>query len=147
MSNNPTKHIDTDGTAFWKVPLTGKMEGQFAEVDDNDYHEMLRLGIPLRWHGIKTGNKYGPYVGISVPGGNDIGVTQVPVAGIILNAGKGEIVRYRSTNKLNLRRANIYLGKGHRKESGLSIFMRGEHARKLKADNINEAPAKVVAHG
>ena len=104
-SRNPiiTFTTDPDGTEIALVPV-GRREGRTAEIRADDLSELERQGVSRFWY-FKTANGNG-YVNAHDPdhlGGNRT------IARLLTNAGKGQSVKYRDGNRLNLRRSNFYL--------------------------------------
>lgn len=94
---------DPDGTEIALVPI-GKREGRAAEIHAADLQELDRQGVSRCWY-FKTASGRG-YVNAHDPdhlGGNRT------IARLITGAGRGQSVKYRDGNRLNLRRSNLCL--------------------------------------
>ena len=94
-----------DGSRIAEVPLSC---GGFAIVDEGDLGHVLAPGISPAW--FLNG---GGYVRTRAPTRLGIG-NNVQVARVIMEPPARCVVKYRDGNKLNLRRANLYLEKTNR---------------------------------
>lgn len=110
MHSNTFKRAPTfsseGGREIAHVPLA---TGQTATLYRRDLDMLTANGLSLAW----TFNPNGQgtaYVRAAEAGRASGGL--VGVARLILNAGRGAIVRYRDGNRLNLRRENLYVASG-----------------------------------
>src|SRR5258708_4416245 len=94
---------DDDGTQLVKVSL--KESPNFVTLNENDFHELLSLGIRPDW----TYNFHSRYVVVVRP---NSWKNAIPVARIIMDAGRGESVKYLNNNTLDLRRKNLIIAPG-----------------------------------
>ncbi len=87
--------------------LTMRSCGTEVELYARDLAALARKGVSWNWHlNTARGNGY-----VSVHDPDHLGQKQ-GVARLIALAGRGEAVRYRDGNRLNLRADNLYLSHG-----------------------------------
>lgn len=86
------------GTQIVRVPLA--RIGEHAMVDYDDYVALIKSGVSLAW--FASAGKTRRYVCVK----RDHRV--VPIARLIVGAGKGQVVGYRDGNPMNLQRANLH---------------------------------------
>lgn len=102
----PTHATDHDGEAVVLVPLANHPEP--AKLLQADFNRLMELGYSDQWTYNPAGTGH-PYVRCSnsrVAGANET------VARVILEPGRGHVVRYRDGNRLNLRFENLYVHRG-----------------------------------
>lgn len=86
--------------------------GSSVTIDRDDFDRLVRLGLSLNW--FLSGDGQGRYyVCVRHPRLGNI----VPVAREIMRAGRGEVVRYRSRDRLDLRKSNLTRSEGAAKRS------------------------------
>ncbi len=97
--------MSDNGSVLIRVPLKGSkgLKG-YAEINKDDWDFLGKLGASTAWNL----SAYGTVIAgaARAPGRN------VRIGRVLLDAGPGQIVRYRDGNPLNLRRSNLYLDKG-----------------------------------
>jgi hypothetical protein len=109
MTRNTTKFTrDPDNTEFALVPVNARSGIVGYAILDRDALERLEAdAVPTRWHlNTARGNGYVSCTNRAFKGGNQT------VARLITGAGCGQAVRYHDGDRLNLRRANLYLTDG-----------------------------------
>lgn len=93
--------------AIVRVELANR-PGVFATVDEEDFHRMTAAGIKPRW--VLNGAKGKPYYvrcyQADVAGGGGL------VARQVLQAGRGQQVKYLNHDRLDLRKRNLVLTAG-----------------------------------
>jgi hypothetical protein len=109
-----TRTHDTDGRPIAVIPLAN---GGTAKMLAADWQEWNRLGLPTRWTLNPTGNGHA-YVRAART--RATGCLFTP-ARVLLEAGRGQIVRYRDGDTSNLRRDNLYLASGPAKRCDATI--------------------------
>lgn len=107
-------HVNTPGSApttevslaNWPLPVV---------LDRPDFEALMRAGVPLLWtfNPSRHGGRAYVRAGHSETPGN-----LVILARVIMEAGAGEMVRYRDGNTLNLRRENLRLVKASHAKRG-----------------------------
>lgn len=113
MNNNTRDTIITfthdDGLEIAHVPLRNRQREVIgtAIIERGDLEALQAAGVPTPWF-LNTSSSGHAYV--NAPERDHRG-RSLPVARAVLGTGKGTIVRYRDGNRLNLRRANLYLAK------------------------------------
>lgn len=86
--------------------------GSSVAIDRDDFDRLVAEGLSLNWFLSGNGNgRY--YVSVRHP---RFGNT-VPVARHIMRAGRGQVVQYRSGDRLDLRKANLTRSEGAAKRS------------------------------
>lgn len=104
MKRQPTFTTDNAGTPIAVVPLAN---GRAATLDLTDWEDLIGRGTSPNWTFNDNGEGLA-YVRCQSPDNLLI------VAREITRAGKGEMVRYRSGDRTDLRRANLRLVSGGR---------------------------------
>ncbi len=99
MKARPVKITHQRGEYLVHVPLSRNGEKE-ATVSYEDYHTLLSLGVSPNWQ----------LTGGSVVARTPIG--QALIGRILMDAKKGQQVRYKDGNSLNLRRDNLMLRNG-----------------------------------
>jgi hypothetical protein len=102
------------GRAAVRVELTNA-PGQQAVVDADDFAALVAQGYSRSWYVNRSGTGQ-TYVRLSSRkwlGNNET------VARLIVGAGKGQVVKYRDGDPLNLRRRNLVLKRGRAKGKSL----------------------------
>jgi hypothetical protein len=102
---------DADGRAVVAVPLAN--EAGTAIVDAGDYDRLEALGLSPSWY-LNGADRSRCYVRAAI---NDGRGNNVAVARIIVDAGPGQIVRYRDGDTTNLRRDNLLVRRGQSKRT------------------------------
>lgn len=105
-----------DGEAVVRVELAN-MRGTFVTLDEPDFDRIVDSGIAPRW----VLNEAFPgfyYVRCYQP---DVAGKLGLVARHVLEAGRGQVVKYRDGDRLNLRRSNLYLTTGRAKGQSPNI--------------------------
>lgn len=88
-----------DGTSLVSLP-----ENAFAHVDNASIEDLRLRGLTGRWYASRTGNR--AYVAMWLPSqSGQPGITTV--ARLITKAGPDQVVRYRNTDRFDLRRCNL----------------------------------------
>jgi hypothetical protein len=103
--------VDPSGRPVVRVEMSN-LPNVFATVDAADYDRLLAEGVSARWF-INSNGKGTSYVRVSV---NGVRGNLVLPARLILDAGRGEAVRYATPDRLDLRRSNISVVKGWAKK-------------------------------
>lgn len=100
---------DAAGNPLIHMPLSG---GAVCVLDAPDFDRLAALGVTDRWH-FNDDGKGNAYVRVMLrrPAGN-----LVMVARLILEAPKGQVIRYANKNPLDLRRVNLTLDNGFSKQ-------------------------------
>ncbi|NDW03952.1 hypothetical protein [Jiella pacifica] len=113
----PERRVDEQGKPIVRVPVDARGE-KWATLDAADFDEVVAEGLGLTWHYNSAGPKkrwsYVKAHSSAASGG------LVMVARVIMGAGPGEIVSYRSGDRLDLRRRNLTVepGKAKRYDAG-----------------------------
>ena len=129
----PTRTVDPDGTEIVQVPLP---RGEVAVIEAADYEWLLGLGLPPNWSYDKGANSCN-YVRVTAylggrnrrPRGLKSGALQMSVARLIMRTDIGEIIRYRDSNRLNLRRSNLNVCPGRADGRELTVIALLEERR------------------
>lgn len=95
--------IDDDGVLCKAVSLNNAT-GLEAITDEETFRFLFDLGLSLAWR-LRSGYVVSP--SMQAPGG------YVSVARVATGAGPNQIVRYRNSDALDLRRGNLTLEEGH----------------------------------
>jgi hypothetical protein len=100
---------DTDGRAIVRVEMANQ-RGFFAVMDAADFDDWIKAGRSPRMITNKNGPMTGTYRVVvydrSVAGG------LAGVARAILGLGKGQVVQYLNSDRLDLRRCNLAIRRG-----------------------------------
>lgn len=77
--------------------------GETIMLDWEDYDRLMVLGISPNWSLIddQRGNKY---VAVWYPKMRNM----LPIARLVMSAGRGEVVRYRTPDRCDLRKKNLF---------------------------------------
>lgn len=105
MTANIQRFLDERGRQYAQVPIAGTE--LFALVDGADLDDLLEIA-PLPWWYNDNGRGQS-YVKHHQPG---VRGRRGRVARKITGAGQGQIVRYLNGDRLDLRRANLTIGRG-----------------------------------
>ena len=108
----PERQVDEYGKPTVRVPVDAKGE-RWATLDAADFDEIVAEGISLTWHYNSAGPKKRWSYVKAHSGAASGGL--VMVARVIMGAGPGEIVSYRSGDRLDLRRRNLIVERGKAK--------------------------------
>lgn len=107
IKRTPTLAVDSDGLAIVRVYLSNHPIP--AEIEREDYDALTGAGASPNW--IYNSNGHGQrYVRSKHP---DTGKERVQIGRIVAGAGRGQIVRYRDGDRLNLRRSNLVVAGGY----------------------------------
>ena len=109
MKRQPTFTTDNEGTPIAVVPLAN---GRAATLDLTDWEDLICGGVTPNWTFNDNGGGFS-YVRCQSPDNLLI------VGREIMQAGKGEMVRYRNGDRTDLRRANLRLVRGGRAKGPL----------------------------
>ena len=107
------------GTDTVLVPLDDDGR-RFAKVDAKDYHTMIEGGLTTKWNANSNGKWGKLYVRCSVTG---VHGRKVSVARVILGLSKGQVVKYKNDDTLDLTRQNLIIGNGRAKRDDNSLFL------------------------
>jgi len=115
------QHIRTTdgrGRDIVKVPLDNA-ELRWAVVDAEDFDRLQNAGLTGLWFAVNDGGDrlYVRTTCVDVSGG------QVTVARAILGLGRGEVVRYRAGDRLDLRRCSIQSERGAAKRDDMGLAL------------------------
>lgn len=110
-----TYTCDPNGVEVAHVPLA---DGQTATLDKADHDAMRAAGWSDRWCLVSDGGPHLAYVRVAQ---NNATGNLVTVARIIMEAGRGQVVRYRDRDRTNLRRANLYVAQGAAKRCDAAL--------------------------
>lgn len=105
----PRRVVDANGEPTVQVTLKG---GIIATLDGPDFDRMMGLGISHQWCRLGDGKGHS-YAGVS---GNGYPGNLLMVARLILDAPRGQVIRYADHNPMNLRRSNLVLATGFSKQ-------------------------------
>lgn len=111
------------------------MRGTFVTLDEPDFDRIVASGIAPRW----VLNEAFPgfyYVRCYQP---DVAGKLGLVARHVLQAGQGQVVKYRDGDRLNLRRSNLYLTTGRAKGQSPNV---DEFSPKMRKADEREADAR-----
>lgn len=86
--------------------------GSSVTIDRDDFDRLMSRGLSMNWY-LSGNGKGNHYVCVHHQRLGNI----VPVAREIIQAGRGEVVRYRSRDRLDLRKANLTRSEGAAKRS------------------------------
>lgn len=103
MKARPIETITEDGKEIAYVTLGGK-HGIRAELYKEDFDFLVKLGLSPNWACYQGGQGF--YVTAAA---KDTPSNRVLVARVLMDAAAGQIVRYRDSNPLNLRKDNLVL--------------------------------------
>lgn len=92
--------VHNDGLAY--VPLGTRGQRGVAVISDDDLAMLEKLGLSLRW------NRHPRTGAVHAPAGKASG-SNVLVARVLMDAGKGQVVRFRNGDPTDLRRDNLIL--------------------------------------
>lgn len=106
-SKRPVMVSADDRCAFVKLKC-----GSSAIVDSEDFHRLATEGFPFNWFGLNDGHGY-RYVGAYHPRLGNV----VTVSRVIMQASRGEVIRYRTRDWLDLRKSNLVRCGGPAKRS------------------------------
>lgn len=99
-SNRIPEHFtDTDGAACVRLPLAG--DAGSVILDRDDFDALTAQGLTANWCFNRAGKRAFGYVRAGYRG------EFRTVARLVVQAGKGEHVRYRDGNPFNLRHENL----------------------------------------
>lgn len=142
MTHSPRarRSSDADGAAVVHVRMSNDPSA-FATFDADDYDRLRRL-YPGPWR-LNSNGLGAIYVRAVAPG---TPYRNVNLAREALQPGHGRIVRYRDGDRLNLRRANLYVEEGttHRRttpteQAARDSARRGSVSRKLSPRALQAA--------
>ena len=121
-SRQTVRTADEYGRKIVRVPLA-KGRGE-AVIDQRDFDLLMRIGVSPAW--FLNGTERGRYVRTSMRG---IRGSLVGVARVITRARRGQIVKYRDGNRLNLRRGNLKVASGRSNRTDAVEIVRAAVAR------------------
>jgi len=105
-TRTPIRTVDRDGAEIVLVPLANHHLP--AKLLADDFDRLVSDGVSLAWTFNDNGSGYGyvrTYSG-AVAG------KLTSIARLIVNAGRGKVVKYRDGDRLNLRRDNLWIARG-----------------------------------
>ncbi len=105
------------GPGVVHVPLANANEP--AIIDSDAFDKLTAAGVSLCWTLNTAGDRQHRYVRAPASG---VTGGLVTVARIVMDAGPGQIVRYRDGDPLNLTRSNLYLTSGSAKRTDSAAF-------------------------
>lgn len=105
MNKRKITTIAEGGKLLCYVPLNADGR-RSAVIWKDDFDFLLTLGVKDSWF---TTGKADRYVVCKIPGRKG---RNIQVSRLMLNAGAGQVVRYRDGDSYNLRRENLYLDCG-----------------------------------
>lgn len=108
---------DPDGRPVVYVEMTNCL-GVFAIVDEADYDRLLAGGVSTRWFLNKPARNRPGLVRTSLQTVNGSTTT---LARLVVDAGAGELVSYRSGQKLDLRRSNLVIRRSRRAKTRAAL--------------------------
>ncbi len=105
----PRRVTDANGHQLVQVVLKG---GIIATLDAADFDKMMTLGISDQWCRFGDGKNHS-YVGVW---GHGACATMLMVSRLIVDAPRGQVVRFADRDPANLRRSNLVFATGFAKQ-------------------------------
>ncbi|MCB8840040.1 hypothetical protein [Aurantimonas sp. VKM B-3413] len=120
---SPMRTHDVYGRAIVRVPMDRNGD-RWAIVEAADFDRLVAEGVSLTWF-LNASGPSRAYVKASQAGASG---RLVSVPRIILRAGPKEVVRYVTTDHLDLRHSNLRLAKGRAKRADGAIVRAAQDA-------------------